>query len=83
MIDMIEITDSVFRKMLDKAGMKDVHLFKDGKTIVTKKGQQVVSVNEMSFGDITKKQWVKTIEYWLSRENNLIDQNHTKRKTKQ
>lgn len=62
---MIEITDNVFRKMLDKAGLQDVRLFRDGKWIITKKGEAVVSANDMHFGDITKGQWVKTIQYWI------------------
>lgn len=63
---MIEITDKQFRGMLDKAGMQDVHLFRDGDWIITKKGDTIVSANEMHFKDITRKQWVKTIEYWIT-----------------
>lgn len=62
---MPEIKDAVFRKMLDKAGLQDVHLFRRGKMILTKKGENYISGNEMKFSDITKGQWVKTIKYWI------------------
>lgn len=62
---MVEITDKVLRKMLDKAGLKDVRLFKHEGWIYTKNGEKRVSANKMNFSDITRGQWAGTIKHWI------------------